>query len=201
MPDIAAPRGVGPSRALRRSYDVMTTLLSIVIAMVGALALVISIATHHARYGQYTVLGHPVLVVLSGSMSPAIRTGDLIVDSRVNAAQAASLGVGQIATFATAPGSTTYITHRIIRVVHGADGAVGYVTKGDANPSADTPPRAASLVVGVFDHKIPRGGYLLDSLHRPLVLALLVASPLLWFASGPLLAYGRKADDDEGAAT
>ena len=57
---------------------------------------VIAVATHISRDGGYTAFGHPVMTVLSGSMAPVIRTGDLIVDNPVTPAQASTLQPGQI---------------------------------------------------------------------------------------------------------
>ncbi len=175
--------------------DVLTTILTIVVVTVAALAIVIAAATHFSSRGQYTVFGHPVMIVLSGSMSPVIDTGDLIVDNPLTATQANHLHVGQIASFREAPGSDTTITHRIVAVTTTADGAVAYITKGDANNAADSPPRPATDLVGVYSTKLSRGGYILNALHQPLTLALLLASPILWFIAGPLFKWGREMDD------
>jgi hypothetical protein len=42
--------------------------------------------------------------------------------------------------------------------------------------------------------RIPAGGYALTALNRPLVLALLVAAPLLWLLSGWLFRLAREDD-------
>jgi len=138
--------------------------------------------------------GHPILAVLSGSMSPTIKTGDLIVDDRVSQAQASRLHSGEIVTFFEAKGSTATITHRIVKVVH-EHGRVLYITKGDRNDAPDSPARPASLVVGTYSWKIPRGGYFLFNLHKPIVLGLLLAAPLLWFVAEPLRRYAREEDE------
>src|SRR5205823_13476600 len=130
----------------------------------------------------------------SGSMGPVIRTGDLIIDSPVTAAQARGLRAGQIISVREAPGSTVIITHRIVAVKAG-HGWVSYVTRGDANNAPDTTVRAPSDVIGVFRFAIPRGGYALSALHRPLVLGLLLASPVLWFLPAPLYRLARRTDD------
>jgi signal peptidase len=176
-----------------------SSVITVVVAMVAALAAVIATATHFARDGQYTAFGHPVMTVLSGSMTPVIRTGDLIVDNPVTAAQARDLHVGQIISVREAPGSQAIITHRIIAVTV-SQGAVNYVTKGDANNAPDTPLRPASDVIGVFRFAIPRGGYVLAALHRPLVLGLLLASPVLWFLAGPLFQLARRLDEPDAGA-
>jgi signal peptidase len=179
--------------------DVLSTVMTVIVVIVAAIAIVLAVATRLSpagQYGQYRVFGHPVMMVLSGSMSPTIKTGDLIVDNPVSAAQAQHLHVGQIISFRDSPTSRTVLTHRIVKVTT-ADGAVAYITKGDANNSADASPRPAADVLGTFSYAIPRGGYILNSLHRPLVLGLLLASPILWFIAGPLFQAARKMDEGE----
>ena len=180
----------------RRAGRAVSSVITVLVSMVAALAVVITIATHFSRDGQYTAFGHPVMSVLSGSMTPVIRTGDLIVDNPVTAAQARNLHVGQIISVREAPGSQAIITHRIVAVKVSHE-TVSYVTKGDANNAPDTPLRPASDVIGVFRFAIPRGGYVLAALHRPLVLDLLLASPVLWFLAGPLFQLARRLDEPE----
>jgi signal peptidase len=172
---------------------VLGSVVAVLAAMIAVLAITSAIATHFSRDGQYTAFGHPVMTVLSGSMTPVIRTGDLIVDNPVTEAQARSLHAGQIISVREAPGSQVIITHRIV-AVKVAHGTVSYVTKGDANNAPDTTLRPASDVVGVFRLAIPRGGYVLAALHRPIVLGLLLASTVLWFLAGPLFRLARRMD-------
>jgi signal peptidase len=172
----------------------VSTLFTILVVMVACIAVVLAAATHFSPKGQYTVFGHPVMIVLSGSMTPVIRTGDLIFDDPVTATQAEHLKVGQIISFRSAPGSQMVLTHRIVGIEH-LGGTVSYITKGDANGAPDAVPRPASDVIGVFSTAIPRGGYLLNALHEPLVLGLLLASPVLWLLAGPLYKWAREMDE------
>ena len=183
--------------ALRFYLDALSTVVTVIVAVVAALTIVLAVVTRLAPQGQYTIFGHPTLIVLSGSMSPVIKTGDLIVDNPVSATQAEHLRVGQIISVRDQPGSKTIITHRITGVL-ATGGSVAYVTKGDANNAPDQATRPAADVVGVFSYSIPRGGYFLVSLHRPLVLGLLLASPILWFVAGPLFKAARDMDERAG---
>ena len=63
--------------------------------------------------------------------------------------------VGQIISFRSAPGSQMILTHRIVGIEH-SGGTVSYITKGDANNAADSSPRPASDVIGVFSTAVPR---------------------------------------------
>jgi signal peptidase len=173
--------------------SVVSTVFTVIAVVVASFSVVLAIATHFSPQGQYRVFGHPVMIVLSGSMTPVIRTGDLVIDDSVTAAQARHLHAGQIISVRDAPGSKVIITHRIVSVLHNGSG-VSYITKGDANQSADATPRPASDVIGVFSTDIPRGGYILNALHEPLVLGLLLASPILWYLAGLLYKWAREMD-------
>jgi signal peptidase len=192
---------VPPSRAERtglfsRVYGLIGTLIAVVVVMIAAVVVVIAVATRlSSSKDQYTVFGHPVLVVLSGSMTPAIDTGDLIYDDPISPQAATRLKVGQIVTFYDEPGSKLVFTHRIHRVIH-RGGQVLYQTKGDANNAPDESLRKPSQVIGTYVAKVPRGGYFLVNLHKPVVLGLLLLAPILWFVAEPLRRWARELDDE-----
>ena len=182
--------------AVRRALDAVGTVISVVVAVVGALALVLAIATHFVpSSGVFTVAGHPLFAVLSGSMTPVIDTGDLVIDQHVSATQAAQLHAGQIITFDHGGGATP-ITHRIAAVT-GTGAAVEYTTKGDSNTAADRTPVKPSEIMGVYQAKVPMGGRVIFALRQPLTLGLLLAAPALWLLSGFLFAWARELDDNE----
>jgi signal peptidase len=160
----------------------LSTAVTVAILLVGVLAIAIDLGTRTASDGQGAILGHPVMTVLSGSMNPTFRTGDIIVDKPVTAAQASHLHVGQVISFRAQPGSTQIITHRIV-AVRDERGAVSYITKGDVNNSADSTPRPASDVVGTFSFAVPRAGYALVAIRTPRVIGMFVLSAGLWIVS------------------
>jgi signal peptidase len=87
-------------------------------------------------------------VVLSGSMAPSLRVGDVVVAAP---ATAADLTPGRIAAF-TEPGRPTrIIVHRVQR--HLPDGSL--ITKGDANPAADSTAVPATAVRGEARLRLP----------------------------------------------
>ena len=195
----AASRATAATAALhrgpaRRMASAAGTVVSVVVAIVGALTLVFALATHFVPDGgAFTVAGHPLFIVLSGSMTPVIDTGDLVIDERVSSTQAAHLRAGQIITFHRGSGATP-ITHRIVAVTSSA-GSVAYTTKGDANNAADRSPVPSTQIVGLFDFKIPMGGRIIAGLRQPLTLGLLLGAPALWLLSGFLFAWARELDE------
>ncbi len=74
-----------------------------------------------------------LLVVQSGSMAPVFATHSVIV---VDKQVALPLNTGEVVTYHSADGRL--ITHRIVAA--GFDGQAYYITKGDANRSADLLP-------------------------------------------------------------
>ena len=170
-------------RSPRRWYlRALTTTVTVLIALVAVLTITIAIGSRTSADGQRMVFGQPVMTIISGSMTPTIAVGDIVVDAPVTAAQASHLHVGQIISFRAAPGSAEIVTHRM--AVRVQNGAVSYITKGDANNSADSTPRPASDVIGLYRFAIPRGGYVLVAMHTPRVLIMLLASALLWIVAG-----------------
>ncbi len=156
-------------------------------ALVVALAVLAALSSRLSPPSRPEVLGHPVMAVLSASMTPSIRTGDLVVDDRLSADAARSLRVGQVVTFHPASGGTRLFTHRIVAVRHDVDGGVSYVTKGDANNAADADAVPSSNVVGLYRWRVPKGGYLLAALHRPAALLLVAVMLMLVWVGTTLL--------------
>ncbi|MEA2827132.1 MAG: signal peptidase [Actinomycetota bacterium] len=193
-----APPVAGPAvrRGVWRTLSgIVSTVVGILLGGIALLAVVVAISSHFSPPGQLAIAGHPVMSVLSGSMAPVINTGDLVVDNKLTPAQAAGLQPGQIISFHPTAGSPQIFTHRIVAVEVTPEGSVSYVTKGDANDSRDSDAIASTNIVGLYHSRIPAGGYVLAALHRPMVLGLLIASPLLWLLSGSLFAWAREEEE------
>jgi signal peptidase len=78
--------------------------------------------------------------VLSASMAPAIKPGDVVVTKPV---PAASLRVGDIPVLIDPKRGTAPIAHRVVSVNSSPTGAA-VLTKGDANPAPDDGPLAVT---------------------------------------------------------
>jgi signal peptidase len=140
---------------------------AIAIAAVGTLMLTIVVAL---------ALGERPVTVLSGSMEPAIDTGDLLIERPISPQEAR---VGDIVTYKE-PGTDTQITHRVRRV--SANGAFYlFATKGDANNTVQTWEIAADGRLQQPLMRIPRLGYVAHFARTPPGLLLLVILPLLAF--------------------
>jgi signal peptidase I len=118
-------------------------------------------------------------VVLTGSMSPAINPGDIVLlasTSRI------APEVGEVATYTARRFSGEEVglfTHRII----GGDSTNGFTMKGDANPTPDTQRPKIADIEGVVFFVVPFLGYLFSARTLMILIPLLVG---LWFIADAL---------------
>lgn len=110
---------------------------------------------------QPTVFGFSAAVVVTGSMSPTIEAGDLVVCRR-----AADYAVGDVIMFRS---GASLVTHRIAAVT-----ADGFTTRGDANNVADADPVPRGAVVGRVVFTVPHLGIFIEKIRTPLGMTLLV---------------------------
>jgi len=125
--------------------------------------------------------GLQLLVVRSGSMAPAIQTGDAIV---VRPTTARAVAAGDIVTFRDGA-DDRLVTHRV-RSATSRPGAVDVVTRGDANTGTEqwsVPPDGR---LGLLVLRIPRAGYLLALLASGPVRAGLVLAAVALLARAAL---------------
>jgi signal peptidase len=118
--------------------------------------------------------GWHLQVVESGSMTPGIPVGSIVVAAPVDPAD---VEVGNVVVFED-PESKRQVTHRVVTVLHQKDGLY-FETKGDANRRADRAPVPAGNVRGVLRWHIPLLGSGLRSLAWPRGFMILVALPLV----------------------
>lgn len=98
--------------------------------------------------------GYRVLVVVSGSMTPFLNVGDLVVvDTRINSGDVL---VGDVIAFYL---GRDIVIHRVIQILN-TSSRVKYVTKGDANESPDPFRVTHDALLGKYVFKIPLVGYL-----------------------------------------
>ncbi len=128
-----------------------------------------------------SVFGITPLVVLSGSMSgdapDHIEAGDLVFIGKEDPDK---LKIGDIIAFMET-GSSVVVTHRIIETHVTADGKREFITKGDANNTADAIPVNEENIVGKYRFRISKIGDFAMFLQQPLGMVLFIGIPLLAF--------------------
>ncbi|HSN95475.1 MAG TPA: signal peptidase I [Anaerolineaceae bacterium] len=112
-----------------------------IIVLILLLDLFLILGQAFSRGKLQKVLGFTQMVIISGSMEPAIRTGDLVVIR-----EARSYKIGDVITYRS---GSSLITHRIVSLK-----GDGFITQGDANNTPDQP-IASSQVEGKLALRIP----------------------------------------------
>lgn len=109
-----------------------------------------------------------VLSVLTGSMSPAIDAGDMVVVTRYASDVPRT---GDIVTYWKDDQTRSLITHRVVQRLEN-----GYLqTKGDANQEADGGWTDPNRVVGKVVLTIPFAAALQQFIKKPLVMVVILA--------------------------
>ena len=123
------------------------------------------------------VFGVKPAVVLSGSMDPTIKPGDLIF---IQNTDTAGLKEGDVICYLS---SGTAVTHRIKSISAGEDGKPRYITQGDANNAQDRLPVTEDQVQGVWSGaRIGGLGNFILFMQTPIGMVLFILCPLLLIA-------------------
>ncbi len=136
------------------------------------------------------VAGAESYTVLTGSMSPGIQPGDLVVVKPVAADQVA---IGSVVTYQLVSGQSEVVTHRVVGISIGTDGSQRFVTQGDANNAPDAEPVRPVQLRGVLWYTVPLLGYLNMVINGQLhmVLLVLAVTALLGYAAAMLFGAWR----------
>ena len=124
------------------------------------------------------MLGFKSAVVVSGSMAPAIRTGDMVIIK-----DSYPIRIGDVVNFENSEG--TFTLHRVTEIREVENGYAHFQTKGDANRVADVELVESKAIQGKVTLAIPKVGYLFwftDSLPGKVIVivALAAAVLLIW---------------------
>jgi signal peptidase len=101
--------------------------------------------------------GHHLYIVSSGSMSPTIDTGSIVI---VQPQTASEITAGDIITYRLPGGDNHLITHLVVDVNN--TNGLHFITKGDANETADLEPVPANNIVGKTVFSLPYAGYVIN---------------------------------------
>ncbi len=121
--------------------------------------------------------------ILSGSMTPALAPGSLVV---VRPTPPQELGVGSVITYQLESRKPLTVTHRVHAQGLAADGRPVFWTKGDANSAVDAKPVRPEQVKGKVWYAVPQLGRVTSALsgeQRQVLVAAAVGGLLLYAAA------------------
>ena len=116
------------------------------------------------------------LIVLTDSMYPDIKSGDLII---CNTAEAEDVKVNDVISFFDPAGNgTSIVTHRVIEIVE-EDGEILFRTRGDNNNTEDKELVPAENLVGVYKMRIAGAGHIAMFMQSTAGLIVCVVLPII----------------------
>ena len=106
-----------------------------------------------------SIFGYRYYTVLTGSMEPTYKVGDMIF---VHITEPEAINVGDVITFNPSQDSDAYLTHRVTEKLENFEGTgvTCFRTQGDANNAEDSFLIDGGRVVGVVQFGIPSLGYI-----------------------------------------
>ncbi len=161
------------------------TLLTLVMAV----ALIIFVSMTVLR-----ISGGELLAIRTGSMSPVMEPGDLLISREVDPR---TVRRGDVITFRVPSADNTLVTHRVTKVDEEGN---SFTTKGDANDTVDPFTTKAKDVLGSRWFSIPKVGRLMVFLSSGLGTVLLIGIPAAIYL-GQTLADRRALQRARTAAT
>ena len=130
-------------------------------------------------------LGYKPFIVLSGSMEPAIQTGDLIVTRSVAPEK---IQVGDVISFREE--ENVVVSHRVTEIDH--EGGLSFLTKGDANVGTDPGKVEPEQIEGLFKWRVAGVGRFAIFLQTPVGMLIFIVAPLFLFILYTLLSRNRR---------
>jgi signal peptidase len=124
------------------------------------------------------VAGYQMLIVRSGSMEPAIRTGSTVL---VQPVAPTTLRIGDIITYERTDGPPVMVTHRIVEVLDSGPPPT-FRTKGDANSTEDPYTVTFHSAGGKVVVAVPFAGYFYNALAMPAVRLALIGVPVVYLS-------------------
>ncbi|MBU4353626.1 signal peptidase I [Patescibacteria group bacterium] len=146
----------------------MKTLKIIYYVFLGAIVLIAILLVVSA----FPITGnYKFLVVQSGSMTPTIKTGSVVMVKPAD-----NYKIGDIITFGEMSKTKTPTTHRIVEM-RAVEGKYLYTTRGDANNAPDQNEASQDKVIGKVLFNIPYVGYAVAEARKPVGFTILIVVP------------------------
>lgn len=146
---------------MKRFLAILRITVTVLLCLVLLLNLWLLVARFFFHQELPKVFGFSQAIVVSGSMEPSFSAGDMLLYRECEA-----YNEGDVVIFRS---NGAYVTHRIVGKEAG-----GFITKGDANNTADQSLADPAWIEGKMVAVIPGIGGLLTFLRTPLGLLILI---------------------------
>ena len=157
-------------------FTVVGTVLCIILIPILLINLTLIIKSYINKEAVPSIGGHLPMIVLTDSMDPYIKSGDLIICQTASAEDIRENDV--ISFFDPAGNGKSVVTHRVIEVVEQSDGLF-FRTKGDNNNTEDKDLVPAENLVGLYKSRIAGAGNIAMFMQSTSGLIICVVLPIV----------------------
>ena len=143
----------------RKGYRVFKVVKTIFIYVLAAAIIIAALLFAASATPSKSLFGYRYYTVLTPSMEPTYRVGDMVF---VKIENADNISVGDVITFNPSADGDAYLTHRVVEKLddYQGSGVTCFKTKGDANDSDDSFLIDEERVIGTVKFGIPVLGYI-----------------------------------------
>lgn len=169
---------------MKKGLKIVGNILLWLFVVIAVFMTIIAFSSTKNQNGVAVIFGRMPITILSESMDPTLKKGDLIISHELSAEEKGTLKEDDIITYKVdlnGDGFMELNTHRVISV-RNSGGYVYYTTKGDNNAIADTQEVRYDNVVGIYNgSRVPGVGAVLNFLQTPTGFLVCVVIPLVLF--------------------
>ena len=164
------------SPAKNKALTIVGTILCIILIPVLLINITLIAKSYMNKDEVPSVGGVFPMIVLTDSMHPVIKSGDLII---CKTAEAEDVVTGDVISFYDPMGSgTSVVTHRVMEIVT-EDGKISFRTKGDNNNAEDQVLVPADSLIGIYQTRIPKVGHVAMFMQTTTGLIVCVVLPIV----------------------
>ena len=143
----------------KKGYLIYVIVRKIIVYLLCIAIVVGAILFASSRTPDKSLFGYSYYTVITPSMTPAYKVGDMVF---VQITDADDIAVGDVITFNPSGDSEAYLTHRVTEKLtnYEGTGVTCFRTKGDANDSEDAFLIDEARVIGRVKFGVPKLGYI-----------------------------------------
>jgi len=184
------------SSVSHKIFSVIGIVLCIILIPVLTINITLIIKSNTNKDEVPNVGGYLPMIVLTDSMNPNIKSGDLIICRTANAEDVKENDI--ISFFDPAGSGSSIVTHRVIEIVN-EDGRLLFRTKGDNNDTEDINLVPAESLVGIYQTRIAQAGNIAMFMQSSMGLVVCVVLPVIMLIGYDIIcrrAYEKKNKTD-----
>lgn len=162
--------------AVHKTFTVLGTILCIILIPILLINLTLIIKSYTDKDKVPSIGGYLPMIVLTDSMYPDIKSGDLIICQTSDAENIRKSDV--ISFFDPSGNGTSVVTHRVTEIVD-KNGRLFFRTRGDNNNTEDKDLVPAENLVGVYKFRIAGAGNIAMFMQSAAGLIICVVLPIV----------------------